>query len=575
MYTDCTLTTITDFAPAPHPTATGNSTGDRTAPTGTGGPTFGQVLDDVETQPRATGEPRTRPKASRTPADRREVPERTDGRDPDETVAEGEAEGETTERAPAGLAAKTSRIPSTKASGSDRPADEGGALRAVTAESAASQPTGAEESGRPSGRRGGEAGAPAPVTAARAAGTGTSDPAGRDGTPVRGVEASTGDGGARRQATPARAAVREERTGSVRERSAGSSQPAPVAGAASGPTGGGQVDGAAAAREGRARRKRGSVHAGERSFAAASPDGERARAGEAAAGPAASAKTDRPVPRSPRTDATGTTTSAGERVAFQTAAETHPRTGTERSGRGGGRAARGREETAAEDVRRGGESGREAYPAAARGKAPAGEPSHSSPSPRPDGAGDPPVKTGGGEPQSADNGASLRVEAASASRSDTVAAGRGAAPTPSAVPADVLRQVSQRLGQQLRQGGSEVRFALQPARLGHLNLKIRTEHNRVTVHILADTPAAKEIIESHIGQLRADLSQQGLGLDAFDVDVSTAEDGPRQQPNRQAAGGGRPRGSAAGGARDGAPHEGDDRQPLHDEEGRRLVGVYA
>ena len=92
------------------------------------------------------------------------------------------------------------------------------------------------------------------------------------------------------------------------------------------------------------------------------------------------------------------------------------------------------------------------------------------------------------------------------------------------VPDSVMRQVADRIGSQLRQGASEVRIALKPETLGHLDIKICTDQHQVTVRIMAETPAAKELIEAHLGQLRSDLSQQGLGLGRVEVDLFAATD---------------------------------------------------
>lgn len=136
----------------------------------------------------------------------------------------------------------------------------------------------------------------------------------------------------------------------------------------------------------------------------------------------------------------------------------------------------------------------------------------------------------------------------------------------------MTRQVAERIGQQLRRGESEVRLALKPESLGHLHLKITTGHQHVAVHITAETPAAKEMIEQHLGQLRADLAQQGLGLSAFDVDVSTSgEDASQQEMARQQ---GRPRAAGAV-AGEGAPEPALQPPALDNWGGHSLVGVYA
>ncbi len=143
------------------------------------------------------------------------------------------------------------------------------------------------------------------------------------------------------------------------------------------------------------------------------------------------------------------------------------------------------------------------------------------------------------------------------------------------VPADVLRQVTDRIGAQLRSGASEMRLALKPESLGHLNLSISTDHNGVSVRIVAETAAARDLIETQLGQLRNDLTQQGLDVKALEVGVFTANDDSRRDAQ------GQPYSGRSGSARLA-------KEPQNDvaavspavvqrwEDGRqRLVGIYA
>ena len=120
-------------------------------------------------------------------------------------------------------------------------------------------------------------------------------------------------------------------------------------------------------------------------------------------------------------------------------------------------------------------------------------------------------------------GPSTPAETTASARPEAMA-GRLGTGLPDSVPDSVVRQVADRIGVQLRQGASEVRIALKPETLGHLDLKISADQHQVTVRIMAETPAAKELIEAHLGQLRSDLSQQGLGLARVEVDLFAAND---------------------------------------------------
>ena len=93
---------------------------------------------------------------------------------------------------------------------------------------------------------------------------------------------------------------------------------------------------------------------------------------------------------------------------------------------------------------------------------------------------------------------------------------------PSAPKAEVLNQIVDRAVFKLRNGQSEVRIVLKPDFLGPVRLQIVTESHQVSLRILTESPAVKEIIEGSLGQLKNELQTQGLKVD--DIDVSVAKD---------------------------------------------------
>ncbi len=72
----------------------------------------------------------------------------------------------------------------------------------------------------------------------------------------------------------------------------------------------------------------------------------------------------------------------------------------------------------------------------------------------------------------------------------------------------------------LKNGRQEARIALHPDSLGHLKIRITMEQQQVTVRVMAETGAAKELIEHNLHQLKADFQQQGLEIAKFDVTLS-------------------------------------------------------
>jgi flagellar hook-length control protein FliK len=100
-----------------------------------------------------------------------------------------------------------------------------------------------------------------------------------------------------------------------------------------------------------------------------------------------------------------------------------------------------------------------------------------------------------------------------------------------------------------RNGLSEARIDLKPEHLGPVRLQILTENSQVSIRIIAETAAARDLLESHLHSLRQELQQQGLKVESFDVTL--ADDHRSQERQWQAAGyGGHRRrpGGAAGAA---------------------------
>lgn len=67
---------------------------------------------------------------------------------------------------------------------------------------------------------------------------------------------------------------------------------------------------------------------------------------------------------------------------------------------------------------------------------------------------------------------------------------------------------------------SEARIALKPDHLGHVQMKIVTENNLVSIKIITESLMARDLIDSNANQLKADLQQQGLNVENIEVAVS-------------------------------------------------------
>ncbi len=80
---------------------------------------------------------------------------------------------------------------------------------------------------------------------------------------------------------------------------------------------------------------------------------------------------------------------------------------------------------------------------------------------------------------------------------------------------------------------SEARIALKPDQLGHVQMKIVTENNLVTIRIMTESPVARDLIDANAHHLKTELQQQGLNVESIQVSVSDdqhdADRGARQR----------------------------------------------
>ncbi|BBO66763.1 hypothetical protein DSCA_06930 [Desulfosarcina alkanivorans] len=93
----------------------------------------------------------------------------------------------------------------------------------------------------------------------------------------------------------------------------------------------------------------------------------------------------------------------------------------------------------------------------------------------------------------------------------------------------VMDQIVEKASLHSIHGRSEVRIRLKPDFLGNVQMNIATDKEQVVVRITTDQPVVKDIIESHLHHLKAELQHQGLTIDKFEVMVNSDAD---QQPGR-------------------------------------------
>jgi flagellar hook-length control protein FliK len=83
-----------------------------------------------------------------------------------------------------------------------------------------------------------------------------------------------------------------------------------------------------------------------------------------------------------------------------------------------------------------------------------------------------------------------------------------------------LNQIVQKAVLSFNNGQHEIQIDLKPDFLGHIRMQIVTESQQVAVRIVAELPFVKDMLESNLNQLKAELQAQGLKVDELEVSVA-------------------------------------------------------
>jgi flagellar hook-length control protein FliK len=116
------------------------------------------------------------------------------------------------------------------------------------------------------------------------------------------------------------------------------------------------------------------------------------------------------------------------------------------------------------------------------------------------------------------------AESAPASRDKEALTGTGRA--------GIFDQIVQRAAVQLRNDQGEINIDLKPDFLGRVRMQILTENQQVTVRIVTELAAVRDMIETGLNQLKSELQSQGLQVERLEVAVA---DDHRQRGWQQAA----------------------------------------
>jgi len=89
------------------------------------------------------------------------------------------------------------------------------------------------------------------------------------------------------------------------------------------------------------------------------------------------------------------------------------------------------------------------------------------------------------------------------------------------LPSYVTQQVNKGLVRAINQGEDTLKIQLKPAELGRLILTIDNTGNSMKVSIMTENAAAKDILASNVNEIRTVLSNSGVTLERFDVDMNS------------------------------------------------------
>lgn len=92
----------------------------------------------------------------------------------------------------------------------------------------------------------------------------------------------------------------------------------------------------------------------------------------------------------------------------------------------------------------------------------------------------------------------------------------------------VVQRVARAIGAAQQQGGP-IRLRLRPPELGSLQLEVTMEQGSLRAKLEADTQMARSVLLDNLPQLRDRLTEQGIRIEQFDIDVAQHDsDSPNQ-----------------------------------------------
>ena len=101
----------------------------------------------------------------------------------------------------------------------------------------------------------------------------------------------------------------------------------------------------------------------------------------------------------------------------------------------------------------------------------------------------------------------------------TLNSAQTARPATESIPVHVVNQVGRRISLALKNGQNHVKIQLKPPDLGSIQLEMSMKDNVLKVAMIAEHHSVKDMLMSHVSDLKQSLLQQGIELQKVDVEI--------------------------------------------------------
>lgn len=96
------------------------------------------------------------------------------------------------------------------------------------------------------------------------------------------------------------------------------------------------------------------------------------------------------------------------------------------------------------------------------------------------------------------------------------------------VPASALAEHAVAIIRELGEGRSQARIELHPAELGHLDLELRQDGQKLDISVAVDNEQSRRLVQDQFAQWRERLADSGIALQGLNVALRERDDPPRQ-----------------------------------------------